>query len=78
MISFDFCYQNPFVQQNQLNLEQYGKCLDVEKSQKILQENILLVCQQVFDYLVRWSINMAMDDVNMFFYLFEIHSKTFF
>ncbi|CAF3493075.1 unnamed protein product, partial [Rotaria sp. Silwood2] len=53
---------NPYVQQNELNLEKYEKCLDFDKSQQILEEKILLVCQQAFDYLVRWSINIGMDD----------------
>ncbi|CAM4832014.1 unnamed protein product [Rotaria magnacalcarata] len=34
------------------------------------------VCQEAYDYLVRWSINIAMDDVNMFFiYLKLIKNK---
>ncbi len=78
MISFDFCHQNPFVQQNQLNLETYGKCLHFDESQKILEENILLVCQQAFDYLVRWSINMSMDGVNMVFIYLKFIQKYFF
>ncbi|CAF4567018.1 unnamed protein product, partial [Rotaria socialis] len=50
------------VQQNKLNLEKYEKCLDFDKSQQILEENIVLVCQEAYDYLVRWSINIAMND----------------
>ncbi|CAF4556090.1 unnamed protein product, partial [Rotaria sp. Silwood2] len=58
----DLDKDNPYVQQNELNLEKYEKCLDFDKSQQILEEKILLVCQQAFDYLVRWSINIGMDD----------------
>ncbi|CAF3861004.1 unnamed protein product [Rotaria magnacalcarata] len=50
------------VQQNKLNLEKYEKCLDFDKSQQILEENIVLVCQEAYEYLVRWSINIAMND----------------
>ncbi|UJR34376.1 hypothetical protein I4U23_021784, partial [Adineta vaga] len=61
-IEFQYVEKNPFVQQNQLNLEKYGKCLYFDELQNVLEENVLLVCQETYNYLCNWSIIMAHDD----------------